>query len=101
MRWRRPRPVDGAATRTALNIESIRLISWAQSDAEKLISEGRMDGAVVLGRMVQVLLDASSLRLWSYCCGGRRGGPRRRMQAVGLQRYRKLHHNAISSAMTW
>jgi len=50
------------------HIESIKdfdlLHLGSQSDAEKLISEGQLDGAVVLGPDgVQVLLDASSLQI--------------------------------------
>lgn len=50
------------------HLESIKdfdiLHLGSQSDAEKLIEEGRLDGAVVLGPgEVQVLLDASSLQI--------------------------------------
>ncbi len=76
------------------HIESIKdfdiLYLGSQSDAEKLISEGRLDGAVVLGPdEVQVLLDASSLQIAGAIAAAVQAGAAREkasMQAVGLQK---------------
>jgi len=72
----------------------------SQSDAEKLISEGRLDGAVVIQpEEVRVLLDSSSLqiseRLWLRC----------RPERAGRCRSGPIHIRssslATSSATTW
>jgi ABC-2 type transport system permease protein len=59
---------DGGHAALRAHIESIQdfdiLYLGSQSDAEKLITEGRLDGAVVLGpEGVRVLLDSSSLQI--------------------------------------
>jgi len=87
--------VDGgghAALRS--HLESIKdfdiLYLGSQSDAEKLIVEGRLDGAVVLGPdAVQVLLDASSLQIAAAIQAAVQAGvaaEKASMQAVGLQK---------------
>jgi len=72
--------VDGgghAALRA--HIESIKdfdiLYLGSESDAERLVSEGRLDGAVVLGpEEVRVLLDASSLQIAGAISGAVQSG---------------------------
>ncbi len=76
------------------HLESIKdfdlLHLGSQSDAEKLITEGRLDGAVVLGPgEVRVLLDASSLQIAAAIQAAVQAGAAKdkaSMQAAGLQK---------------
>ena len=84
--------VDGgghAALRA--HIESIKdfdiLYLGSESDAEKLITEGRLDGAVVLRPgEVQVLLDASSLQIAGAIAAAVQAGAAK--EKAGLQKKR-------------
>ncbi|MBN1235952.1 MAG: ABC transporter permease [Methanotrichaceae archaeon] len=80
--------VDGgghAALRA--HLESIKdfniLYLGSESDAEKLISEGRLDGAVLLSPgLVQVLLDASSLQISGAIAGAVQVGTSREQASL-------------------
>jgi len=76
------------------HIESIKdfdiLHLGSESDAEKLITEGQLDGAVVLGpEGVQLLLDASSLQIAGAITAAVQAGAAKEkasMQTAGLQK---------------
>ena len=70
----------------------------SESDAEKLISEGRLNGAVVLGPDgVRVLLDRSSLQISEAIAAAVQAGANAELLALGKTRGEDAGENAVTT----